>query len=264
MADFAADYERNEEGWILFPRDIERRKEMYPQEVFDHPAKANMVLTEELIYYLTEVGDTVLDPFGGTGTTMLAALHGRPTILVDIEGRFCDLMEKVNLSWGSFFRDDPFSAADVRIIHGDCRQVLPVPCDAIITSPPYATALHTGKKEQDKILVEKHQPQMINMSSLNLSRLNPFFFGKAMVKVYQRMAESLPSGGPLAIIIKDMMRGDKRVLLSEVCIRDAQRAGFKYKEWFKWKPPGSFFVAQAKSKGGNVVEDEDIIIFRKT
>lgn len=255
--EFAADYPRDENDWILFPRDVERRKEMYPQEVFDHPAKANMFLTEELIYYLTEPGDTVLDPFGGTGTTMLAALHGRPTILIDIEDRFCGLMEETLSTW------IPADPATVIIRQGDCRQVMPIPCDAIITSPPYATALHTGKKEQDKILVEKHQPQMINMSALNLSRLNPFFFGKAMVKVYQRMAECLPSGGPLAIIIKDMMRGKDRVLLSQVCIRDAQRSGFKYKEWFKWKVPGSAFTAWAKHKGSNVVEEEDIIIFRK-
>jgi len=259
VSEFAADYERDEHGWILFPRDIERRKEMYPQEVFDHPAKANMFLTEELVDYLTDVGDTVLDPFGGTGTTMLASLSGRDTIMVDIEERFCQLMQQTANNWST---GSPFMGS-IRIVQGDCRQVLPIPCDAIITSPPYATALHTGKEKQDKILVEKHQPQMINMSALNLSRLNPFFFGKAMVKVYQKMAESLPPNGPLAVIIKDMMRGSKRVFLSEVCIRDAQRAGLKYKEWFKWKPPGSFFVAQAKSKGGNVVEDEDILIFRK-
>jgi DNA modification methylase len=38
-------------------------------------------------------GDTVLDPFGGTGTTTLAALHtGRNSISVEIEPRYIELI----------------------------------------------------------------------------------------------------------------------------------------------------------------------------
>jgi hypothetical protein len=152
----------------------------------------------------------------------------------------------------------------VKVLQGDCRQVLPIRCNSVITSPPYATALHTGKKEQDSILVEKHQPQMIGTSALSLSRLNPFFFSKAMSKVFEKLGQSVIPGGSMALITKDMMRGEQRVLLSDGIIREASRSGFKLQDWFKWKPPGSFFVAKAKSKGGNVVEDEDLLIFKKT
>lgn len=260
MTEFAADYERDENGWLLFPRDVERRKELFPQEVFKHPAKNNLFLTEELIYYLTEPGDAILDPFGGTGTTMIAALHGRPVTLIDIEKAYCDLMERANLSWGSFHRHDPLSATDIRIIQGDCRQVLPIPCNAIITSPPFSTSTTRGKTA---LPTHKEDLDVFTASPLNLANLNPFYFERAMGKVFQGMASSLPPGGPVALISRDMVRGGDRVLLSESIIRQAGKHGLAFKEWFKWKPPGSAQRRIQESRGARVIEDEDIIIFRR-
>lgn len=267
--EFAADYERNEERWILFPRDVERRKSLFPDRVFEHPAKAQLFLTEELIFYLTEPGDHILDPFGGTGTTMVAALHGRPTTLIDVEQHFCDLMHEALSGWVDAMGMNP---APVAIIQGDCRQVLlgapqPISCDAIITSPPYSTGLggSTGLKDVGRSNVDKSLRAYSGdtASALNIGRLNPFFFGKAMVKVYQGMAASLPLGGPLVILMKDIMRGGERELLSSVAIRDAQRSGFKLAEWYKWATPGSAQRKLMESKGAKVVKDEDILIFRK-
>jgi hypothetical protein len=46
-------------------------------------------------------------------------------------------------------------------------------------------------------------------------------------------------------------------------IRQAGEAGFEYVEWFKWAPPSTIRQETARNKGGNVIEDEDIIIFRR-
>lgn len=52
----------------------------------DHPAPYPLELAERLIRMFSFCGDTVLDPFVGTGTTMLAAAKwGRHSIGVDIE-----------------------------------------------------------------------------------------------------------------------------------------------------------------------------------
>lgn len=267
MAEFAADYERNDQGWILFPRDVERRRELFPDEVFEHPAKANIFLTEELIYYLTEPGDHILDPFGGTGTTMIAALHGRLTTLIDIEERFCNLMAGAITKWASL------NPAPIFVRQGDCRQVLPIPCDAIITSPPYSTGLGGGTGMRRLQGGSANTDEKLRAysgttaSPLNIGRLNPFLFGKAMVKVYKGLTASLPAGGPLAIIMKDIMRGGNREMLSSTVIRDAQRSGFKLAEWYKWNTAyaggGSAQRKLMKAKGATVVEDEDILLFRK-
>lgn len=269
MSEFAADYERDGNGWILFPRDVERRKELFPQEVFEHPAKANMFLTEELIYYLTEPGDTILDPFGGTGTTMIAALHGRPTILVDVEPQYCSLMRETYTNWQVW----DWKPADVIVVEGDCRQVLPIPCDAIITSPPYSTALAggTGMKKLEGGSANTDEKLRAysgtTASPLNIGRLNPFYFERAMAKVFQGMADSLPPNGPVVLITKDIMRSGDRILLSEGMVRQAGRCGLRFAEWYKWNTSfaggGSAQRKLMKAKGSKVVEDEDIILFRR-
>ena len=52
----------------------------------DHPAPYPIELAERLIRMFSFVGDTVLDPFLGTGTTTLAAMrHGRNSIGYEID-----------------------------------------------------------------------------------------------------------------------------------------------------------------------------------
>ncbi len=55
-----------------------------------HPAPFPLELATRLIRMFSFHGDTVLDPFCGTGTTMIAALrYGRNSIGIDIEPEYC-------------------------------------------------------------------------------------------------------------------------------------------------------------------------------
>lgn len=57
-----------------------------------HPAPYPLELAERLIRMFSFVGDTVLDPFVGTGTTMVAACRsGRHSIGVEIDPYYCEL-----------------------------------------------------------------------------------------------------------------------------------------------------------------------------
>ncbi|MCR4427691.1 MAG: site-specific DNA-methyltransferase [Firmicutes bacterium] len=58
----------------------------------DHPAPFPYELAYRLVRMFSFVGDTVLDPFCGTGTTMIAALRtGRNSIGIDIDPEYCRL-----------------------------------------------------------------------------------------------------------------------------------------------------------------------------
>ena len=60
-----------------------------------HPAPYPLNLAERLIRMFSFVGDTVLDPFCGTGTTMLAAMqHGRNSVGYEIDGTYAKLAKK--------------------------------------------------------------------------------------------------------------------------------------------------------------------------
>jgi site-specific DNA-methyltransferase (adenine-specific) len=55
-----------------------------------HPAPFPLELAHRLVRMFSFHGDTVLDPFCGTGTTMLAALKtGRNSIGIDIDPEYC-------------------------------------------------------------------------------------------------------------------------------------------------------------------------------
>jgi len=55
-----------------------------------HPAPFPLELAHRLVRMFSFHGDTVLDPFCGTGTTMLAALNtGRNSIGIDIDAEYC-------------------------------------------------------------------------------------------------------------------------------------------------------------------------------
>lgn len=61
----------------------------------DHPAPYPAELAERLVRMFSFVGDTVLDPFAGTGSTAVAASRvGRNSINVELEPKYVDIAER--------------------------------------------------------------------------------------------------------------------------------------------------------------------------
>jgi DNA modification methylase len=60
-----------------------------------HPAPYPLELAERLVRMISFVGDTVLDPFMGTGTTSLAAAQwGRNSIGVEVSDAYVEMAAK--------------------------------------------------------------------------------------------------------------------------------------------------------------------------
>lgn len=71
----------------------------------DHPAPYPVEIPRRLIRMFSFATDTVLDPFGGTGSTALAAVEtGRNSVSVEIEPKYVDLLEK-RLTGGNVITD---------------------------------------------------------------------------------------------------------------------------------------------------------------
>lgn len=62
---------------------------------YRHPAIFPEKLAEDHIFSWSNPGDVVLDPFGGSGTTIkVAQLMGREWVMVDAVKEYCDIAEK--------------------------------------------------------------------------------------------------------------------------------------------------------------------------
>src|SRR5204863_1638583 len=93
-------------GGYRKPSEEQRHLSMIPKDKFDkwfqqfwtitgastreHPAPFPFELASRLVQMFSFTGDTVLDPFCGTATTMVAALkHGRNSIGVELDTEYC-------------------------------------------------------------------------------------------------------------------------------------------------------------------------------
>tara|TARA_Y100000310_G_scaffold330484_1_gene402202 strand:- start:1859 stop:2680 length:822 start_codon:yes stop_codon:yes gene_type:complete len=260
---FADNYNREGE-LIRFPSDVAMRKQYlinWKDEGLeaDHPAKANLHLTRELILHTTEPGDRIMDITAGAGSVLIGLLDGRDPIAIDIAPHFARWIrhsaEKLS--------DYHIQGVAPLVLEGDCRDFLPIPVQSIIFSPPYAGAFNAGGGilSRDKAwgaAVEqyRHDPR-------NLGNLTNFLYNRAMAEIYKLCYDSLPPGGKLSLIIKDRILKGQRVFLGLAAVRVMTEAGFELFEWHMWKPPGSMFVSIKKSKGETVVEDEHIIIMQR-
>jgi len=106
-------------GGYRKPTDFQRKNSLIPKNIYakwfsqiwrlggastrQHPAPFPVELAHRLVCMFSFVGDTVLDPFAGSGTTSLAALQsGRGSIAVEIDPEYyrmlCDRMLAANQS----------------------------------------------------------------------------------------------------------------------------------------------------------------------
>lgn len=124
-----------------------------------HPATFSERDIERLIRLFTKSGERVLDPFVGTGSTLLAChTTGRRGVGIELVQRWWEVaaqrLEAAGVAWS-----DQMAGADRAqvLLRGNCLQVLsdiaPNSFQFIVTSPPYWSILN--KRGGDKTAAER-------------------------------------------------------------------------------------------------------------
>ena len=124
-------------GEIRFKRDTALRKQFFVPDSFAHPAKMDAQLLIWMVERYTKVGETILDPMAGSGTTMLACMLGRNVILVELEEKFIKMCE-ANWERVKMRPQLGYEMGGCQIIQGDARNLSNILCDSVIFSLPYA------------------------------------------------------------------------------------------------------------------------------
>ncbi|MBN2022580.1 MAG: site-specific DNA-methyltransferase [Pirellulales bacterium] len=123
----------------------------------DHPAIFPDEIPKRLVKLFTFYGETVLDPFAGTGTTAAVALSlGRKAICVEQSEAFVDIIRS---RCRSVHNGQPFQKDSLKVVHGDSREMPFLDDDSvglIVTSPPYWNKADYGAAEMNLGTIENY------------------------------------------------------------------------------------------------------------
>ncbi len=261
---FAPSYPRTPEGWVDFGSDSKLRNQLFPYtEASEHNAKANMHQVYELAMYVSEHHETICDPFGGTGTIMVAAPEQRRIVILELSDTYYQTIELNILGMKQTFPD----IEDwVQVIQGNAASILPIPdlADHFIFSPPYPMGLKK-KGAMDKTSQDLGYVQTTEYSEGmdNFTNMNSFIYHQKIEQFYKKCFQSIKPGGTMTVIIKDKMEKGQRVMQADRTERDCLRIGFTLHARFKRFARGGGYAAINRSAGLDTVMDEDMIVFQK-
>jgi site-specific DNA-methyltransferase (adenine-specific) len=115
-----------------------------------HPAVFPPEIPKRLIKLFSFYGETVLDPFAGTGTTAAVAIPlGRRAVCVDQSSEYAALIQD---DYGSLRNGHPDKFEPLKVVHGDSRDLSFLPKDSVslvVTSPPYWNKAEYGKGHEN-------------------------------------------------------------------------------------------------------------------
>ncbi len=136
-----------------------------------HPATFPISLARKIIELFTHEGELVLDPFVGSGTTLVAARDAnRNAVGFDLKKEYIDLCRK-RLAQASFI-----GHATQIAVQDDARYIPeylePETVSLVWTSPPYANLLNRARKNKSRRLRNNEQLGKIEQYSQDLRDLD--------------------------------------------------------------------------------------------
>ncbi len=203
--------------WVKFSKSwfIHRPPSRKGDEIL-HPAKFPETLVRKFITFFTKPGEMVLDPFLGSGSTLIAAKQcNRKGIGFELSSKYAEI-SKLRLDELNIHHYPPFyqnkESSYWKVVNGNSMQLRKIweassfpQVDFCITSPPYWNQLVRNeirqKKRKEQGLDTKYSE--INPDDLgNLKDYNEFLLGQQ--QVFGQVYEILRPKGYLIIITNNV------------------------------------------------------------
>lgn len=203
-----------------------------------HPATFPIALARRWIELLTHRGELVLDPFVGTGTTLVAAQDtGRNAVGFDLHGDYVRLA-KERLSQQSLFDRVKQLAVqdDARSIPGYLR---PETVSLIVTSPPYSNLLNRARLNKSRRSNQRRNEQYLKIEQystdardLGILPLEDFI--REMSAIFESLLALLRPGAHCIIDVPDMWWEDKRITIHVSLIEGLREVGYEFRNTVVW------------------------------
>ena len=176
-----------------------------------HPAPFSFQDIERLILFFTKKGMTVLDPFGGVGSTAKACeTTGRHCISIELQKKYHDLsLKRLETEVGEG------TSRHHTFINADSCATLPTietgSIDFVVTSPPYWGILHKQDQKVLKDRVANNLDTKYSDDERDLGNVADYdeFLDILCTGVFMECARVLRKGKYMAVIVSDFRdKGD--------------------------------------------------------
>ena len=203
-----------------------------------HPAVFPISLAAKVISLFTHKGQLIIDPFVGSGTTLVSARDlDRNAVGFDLLADYIELCRKRlrQLSLNSTTKQ--------LCIHGDARDIRHYlgeeTVSLILTSPPYANLLNRKRKNKSRRGDLRRNEQFMEIEQYSqdprdLGTLDPHEFGRAMEDIFAKMLPLLRPKGHCVINVPDMWWQNRRITLHIVVIEALRSAGYELRNTIIW------------------------------
>jgi DNA modification methylase len=201
-----------------------------------HPATFPISLARQVIELFTHEGELVLDPFVGSGTTLLAAQDSNRNAVG------FDLLEKyIKLSADRLSNERLLFTAQQVAVQDDARNI-PMYLDdesvtLIFTSPPYANLLNRKRKNKsrrDRKNKQLGRVEQYSQDERDLGTLELEEYATAMGDIFESRLPLLRPKAHCVINVPDMWWENERITIHVSLVDELRRRGYELRNIVIW------------------------------
>ncbi|MCY4504774.1 MAG: DNA methyltransferase [Hyphomicrobiales bacterium] len=202
-----------------------------------HPATYPISLARRVIEQFTHEGELVLDPFVGSGSSLLAAEDtNRNAVGFDLSENY------VKLCQGRLDTDPSIFASTKRIALCDdaaeIHRYLPnESVSLIVTSPPYANLLNRKRKNKSRRDRKNEQLGKIEQYSQDprdLGTMTLETYTKSMGNIFESLLPLLRPKAHCVINVPDMWWENQRITIHIALVEELRRRGYELRNIIIW------------------------------
>jgi len=201
-----------------------------------HPATFPISLSKRVIKLFTHEGELVLDPFVGSGTTLVAAKDcNRNAVGFDLHKDY------INLCYDRLKNQSLFGGSNQIAIQDDALNIQsyldPETVSLIWTSPPYANLLNRERKNKsrrDRNNEQLGKVEQYSQDPRDLGTMELEIYTKAMGEIFESLLSLLRPKAHCVINVPDMWWENQRITIHVSLIEELRKRGYELRNIIIW------------------------------
>jgi DNA modification methylase len=201
-----------------------------------HPATFPISLAKKVISVFTHEGQLVLDPFVGSGTSLVAAQDlNRNAVGFDLQEKYIELCVK-RLASNNLFNQAQQVAIQDDALHIP-NYLEPASVSLIWTSPPYANLLNRKRKNKsrrERNNEQLHKIEQYSQDPRDLGTMALDEYTSAMGDIFEKLLPLLRPKGHCVINVPDMWWENERITIHVSLINELRKRGYELRNTIIW------------------------------